>query len=134
MTGNTLRAWSIWTGQEMNKVNIEILLFFARSLTVEGSRAWTHHDQSGWEGWDFRFPDSPIQLSKKPPCIFHPSGTILWDIGLSRIQNSASRKVLFQLSAGLGRPINVGWYGQYFVGCFKSGKILVLDLSNALPQ
>ena len=133
LDGDFIRAWSIWTGQEITKVTLKNPLF-VRFLTVEGSRVWTYNYQSEWEGWDFKFPDSPIQLSKQHPCILHPDNTILWDIGQSRIQDIASRKVLFQLSVGLGMPVNVGWYGRHFVACFESGEVLVLDLGNVLPQ
>ena len=125
-------AWFIWTGKKIDEVTIEDSLF-ARSLTVEGSGVWAHYYQSEWEGWDFEFPDSPVSLSRKPPYVLHQNGALLWDIGLSRIQDTASGKVLFQLSAGLGMPTNVGWHGQYFVACFRSGKILVLDLNYVLP-
>jgi hypothetical protein len=98
---------------------------------VEGSRVWVHLKSADYE-WDYEIIDSFSGLSNAPPNKLHPSGTILWDIGLSRVQEIASGKILFQLNAGLGRPSDVQWNDQCLVACFISGKVLVIDFSDAL--
>jgi WD40 repeat protein len=104
------------------------------SLTVDGSRVWAHHLQLKWEGWDFKFPYTPYRLPDTPIRKLHPNGTMLWDTILSRIQDTTSRRVIFQLGAGLGMPADVQWNNQYLVACFRSGKVLVLDCTSILLQ
>jgi WD40 repeat protein len=127
-----ITLWSIQTGENIGRV--ESKLIHPASLIVEGSRVWGHCLQSYWTEWDFEHPDSPIELGLEPPSKLHPGGTILWNFGLSRIQDTTSGKVLFQLSTGVEKPADVCWKDQYFVACFKSGKVLVLDFSCILLQ
>jgi WD40 repeat protein len=125
---NCIRLWSIQKGCN---IAVQELSGFMKSLTTEGSRVWAHYLQSDWMGWDFEHPDSPIQLGREPPSKLHTGGTILWNCGLSRIQDTTSGKVLFQLSTGLGMPADVCWKDQYLVACFRSGKVLVFDFTSA---
>jgi WD40 repeat protein len=128
-----IRLWSIQTSKNIGTATAR-MSGFTPYLTVEGSRVWAHNLESGWMGWDFKHPDSPIELGREPPTKLHPGGTILWNCGLSRVQDTTSGKVLFQLSTGLGIPVDVCWKDQYLVACFESGKVLVLDFSRILPQ
>jgi WD40 repeat protein len=128
-----IRLWSIQTSKNIGTATVG-MRGLTVYLTVEGSRVWVHNLESGWMGWDFKHPDSPIQLGREPPTKLHPGGTILWNCGLSRVQDTTSGKVLFQLSTGLGMPADVCWKDQYLVACFESGKVSVLDFSCILLQ
>ena len=127
----TLEAWSVQTGQHISSVEVTGSSL-AGSLTMDGSRVWSYYSPTEWEGWDFGVLDSPTQLGRTPPRKLHPSGTILWDIGLLRVQDKVSGKILFQLGPAVGRSARVGWNDQYFVACFRSGKVLILDFSHIL--
>ena len=128
-----IKVWSIWTGQNLGRVTLGGSIYKS-SLNVEGPRVWVYYLQQEWEGWDFEIPGSPLELGRNPPSKLHPNGFVLWDIGLSRIQDTTSRKVLFQLGAGVGIPVDVGWNDQYIIACFGSGKVLVLNVSHILLQ
>jgi WD40 repeat protein len=104
------------------------------SLIVDGPKVWAHHLQLEWKGWDFKIPHSPIQLPNIVIRKLHSNSTMLWDTILSRIQDTTSGRVIFQLGAGLGMPADVQWNNQYLVACFRSGKVLVLDCTSILPQ
>lgn len=78
------------------------------SLAVDDSRVWVY--ESEWKGWNLEVPNLPTQLRRIPPSKLHPSDTVL------------------------GIPADVCWNDQYFIACFRSGKVLILDLSNILLQ
>ena len=128
---STIEAWSVRTGQHIGSVDFN--LRGPLTLIVDGSRVWDYYSPTKWEGWDFD-PHLPIDLSRTPPSKLHSNGIILWDIGLLRVQDIVSGKILFQLSAGLGMPADVGWNDQYLFAYFGSGKVLVLDFSHILLQ
>ena len=129
----SLEVWSISTGQKIGGVELESP-FSSSFLIVEGSRVWAGHSQR-LEGWDFEVPDSPIQLCNTPPSILHQSGTILWDILLPRVQDTASGKTLFQPNAALGKPYDAQWGDHHLVLYFHLSKqILILDFSHVLLQ
>ena len=127
-----IQAWSIQTGEVIGKTKIKTSNIFG-SLTVDGSRVWTHYSNSDVEGWDFGIlGSSPVQLSSIPPDRLHPDGVVLWDTGLSRIKDQVTGKVLFQLSKRYGKPVDVQWNSQYLVAHFIPTKVLVLDFSCML--
>ena len=130
----TIQAQSVQTGKIVGKARIQFLEYGFASLTVNGSRVWVHYPAAETQVWDFGAPDSPpVQLSNVPLHIFHPTGTMLWDTGPSCIKEKDTGKVVFQLSKGYGKPVNVQWKDQYLVASFISGVVLVLDFSHALP-
>ena len=133
--GNFIGVCSIWTGQMLGRA--AVVIDFPVSLIVDGNRAWAQGvqvEQEGLvqEGWDFEIPDSPVQSDKGFPSKLHPNGNILWNVGLFRVQEIASGKILFQLNAGLGKPADVQWNDKYLFICFLSGKVLILDFSYVL--
>ena len=132
MDKDSITVWSICTGQNMGKVQIGYS-DLVRPLIVEDSRVWVQGFQLQWTGWDFEIPDSPIQLSGTPSQL-HPNGVVLWDTVSAGIQGTTSGTVMFQLSTGLGVPVDVQWMDQYLVACFKSGKVLVFDCTSILLQ
>ena len=131
MNWNSVSALSIQTGEEISQVEFDHG-YSKGSLAVEGSRVFLRLISMHGNEWDYEVLDSFTQLSNKPPTKVHPGGGILWDIGSSKVQDIPGGKVLFQLNAGLGRPIDAQWMDQYLVICFASGKVLVLDFSYAL--
>ena len=90
----SIQAWSIWTGEGVGEVELE----FSgprQSLTVDGSRVWVHSPELEPQGWDFGIlSPSPIQLNMPSPRF---NDTKLWDNDLSRIKDTVSGKVVFQL-------------------------------------
>ena len=99
-----------------------------RSLTVDGPRVWIHSPLSEPLEWNPDIPGSSlVQLSNTP------YATNWWDIGQSRIRDTASGKVIFQLAGKFANPIDSQWDGQYLVAGYKSGKVLILDFDHVLP-
>jgi len=100
-------------------------------LTVDGSRVWVHFPSSEPLGWDFGTPDaSPVQISNMPQP--HLNHTKMWDIGLSRIVDTVTGKVVFQLDGKFAKPTHAQWDGQYLVAGYLSGEVLILDF-NCVP-
>ena len=129
-----IQAQSIQTGQIVGKAGIKFIEYNLPSFTVHGSKVWVHYPITETQVWDFGTPDSsPVQLPNMPLHIFHPTGVILWDTGLSCVKEKATGKVVFWLSKGYGKPVSVQWREQYLFISFISGKVLVLDLSYVLP-
>ena len=129
--GGSILAWSILTGEIVGEVKDET---FANrsSLTVDGSRIWVYSSQSEPLGWDFGVTGSPpVKLSKTH--ILHPSDTKLWDVGQSRVKDTATGKVLFQLAGRFANPSDLQWDGQYLVAGYWSGELLILDFGHTLP-
>ena len=126
-----VEAWSILTGQHVGRMTFECSSLTG-FLTMDGSKVWVYYSPTEWMEWSYEVSDSPTQLSRTPPSKLHPNSIILWDIGLLRVQDTVSGKILFQLSTALGMPADVGWNDQYFVACFRSGKVLILDFSHIL--
>ena len=133
ISGCAIEVGSVQTGQHIGSIRFEGS-DLRGPLIVDDSRVWAYYSSTECMGWDFEVPDSPTQLGRTPPSKLHPIGTILWDICLLRVQDKVSGNILFQLGAALGVPADVGWHNQYFVACFRSGKVLILDFSHILPQ
>ena len=125
-------ALSIQTGECIGSVSF-FHMVSAAFLAVDGSRIFLYISTQ-YNEYNYEVLDSFTQLSDEPPTKLHPSGNLLWDIGLSRVQDIPSGKVLFQLNIGLGKPVDAQWMDQYLAICFASGKVLVLDFSYALLQ
>jgi len=125
----SLQAWSILTGEGMGEVKLK-LSSLQRSLTVDGSRVWVHSPVKELQGWDFGIPGSPpVELSITPPAL---NSTKLWDNKLSRIKDTATGKVVFQLGGRFRQPRCLRWDGQYLVAGYNSGEVLILDFSRII--
>ena len=125
-----IAALSTWTGENMGTMKIR-KFYSSGSFTVEGSRVWVNLE-SPQNKRGYEFQGLFTQISKDPPRKSHPSGTITWDIGLYRVQDIATGRVLFQLNAGLRKPVDVQWKDDHLVVCFVSGELLILDFSYIL--
>jgi len=131
LVGKFIQAWSIQTGESVGMVKVGRSA--SAPLTVDNSRVWVqnHLHLGEMEGWDFGSPGSlPVQLPKTPPYRLHPNSTILWEIGLHRIKDTRTGKVVFHLPKRYGRPYDVQWNAQYLVACFSATKVLVLHFSH----
>jgi len=125
-------ALSIQTGEVVGKVDVEHSDFFG-SLIVVDSRVWVHYPRSEYQGWDFgTLGSSPVQLSDVPT--FHLSDTMVWDISLSGIKDTVTRKVVFQLSGRFAKPVDVQCHGCLLFASYISGEVLVLDINHILLQ
>jgi len=133
----SLQAWSILTGEGMGEVKLEYS-DWSRSLTVDGSRVWVQSPVEKLQGWDFGIPGSPpvelsitppVELSITPPAL---NSTKLWDNKLSRIKDTATGKVVFQLGGRFRQPPHLQWDGQYLVAGYDSGEVLILDFSRII--
>jgi len=129
--GGSILAWSILTGEVVGEVRYETFAD-GSSLTVDGSRVWVYSSRSEPLGWDFRTTgSSPIQLSKIH--LPHPNNTKMWDVGQSRVKDTATGKVVFQLAGRFANPSDSQWDGRYLVAGYWSGEILILDFDHMLP-
>ena len=112
------------------KVYVDIYHLYNMSLVASGSEVWVYYPSSGYMGWKFGILGlSPTQMT---PHKFHPSGTISWDISLSRVKDKATGKVVFQLPRVLGKPADAQWNEQYLFLCYSPKDVLILDFSHVL--
>ena len=129
---SSIQAWFIQTGEVVGKVKINSSGSVG-PLTVDGSRVWIHHPESEYQEWDFGTSgSSPVHLSNIPT--LHLNGTMVWDISQSTIKDTATGKVVFQLSGRFANPVDVQCDGCYLVAGYSSGEILILDFSHVFPQ
>ena len=125
-------AWSTWTGESVGEVKLKGTNY-QRSLLIDGSRAWVHCPFLEPQGWDFGIPgQSPVQLLIPPSLRF--SGTKLWNIGLDRIKDTATGKVVFQLGGMFSKPIDVQLDSWYILARYQSGDVLILDFNHVFLQ
>ena len=133
LDSNSVKTWSIQTGEFVGTTNLTFVPNSSGSLTVDGTKVWVHNSRSEDEVWDFGIPDSsPVQLPIMPLTRLHPNGTLIWDSSLSGIKEEATGRVIFRLSKRYGRPVHVHWIGQHLVACFVSGEVLTLDFGHIL--
>ena len=127
-----IQTLSRLTGEILGRVEIEQETSW-QSLTVDGSRVWIHNYKSEYQGWDFGTQGStPVQLPNVPPNRLHLSDTMLWDPSLSRIKNTVTGGVAYQLSGRFANPTAVQCDGCYMAAGYNSGEVLILDF-NHLP-
>ena len=131
-----IQAWSIWTSQVVGEVALEDEPL-DDSLIVDGSRVWVCFKDLQIQGWDFGFPGStPVPLPNSPPDRPHLLfiGTRWQGIRPSRVQDTDTRKEVFQLSGRYAKPYVARLDGHYLVTGYRSGEVLILDFSHMIPQ
>ena len=124
----SIEVWSTWTGEVVGRVEVEVH-YVQASLIINGSRVWVHSPQSpAGRGWDFGIPgSSPIQIPS-----LYLSDTKLWDGNLSRIRDVITGKVILQMGGRFAKPVDVQLDGCYFLACYQSGEVLILDFNHVL--
>ena len=123
----TIQSWSILTGEVVGEVQHEISQR-QKFLAVDGSRVWVNSPLLEPLGWDFGVSDSPILLSNTT--LHLPNNTKLWDIGQSRIKDTVTGKVVFQLAGRFAEPSGSQWDGQYLAAGYDSGEVLILNFNH----
>jgi len=130
---HSIQVLSIWTGEVLGKVGHESSLSVDPFLTSDGPRVWIHFPSSPEpiKGWDFGIlGSSPAKLSnvsQNRPHLDFIGGLRKQRSFLPGIQNTVTRKVVFQLPGRLERPSDAQWDGQYLVAGYNSGEVLILE-------
>jgi WD40 repeat protein len=130
-----IQAWSMWTGEAMGEVGLggEAHL---DPLCVDGSRIWAQFKDLSIQGWDFGIlGSSPVPLSNtssERPYLHFIDGT--WFHVPSRIEDTVTRKEVFQLSGRYADPTTTQWDGQYLVAGYESGEVVILDFNHLCVQ
>ena len=136
LSEKSIRAWSIGVGETVGEVELEDIPLFD-SLVVDGSRVWVYSVDLQTQGWDFGFPGStPIPLYNLPPGGHHLHfiGTEFQEISPSRVTDIVTGKEVLRLSGRYAKPYQAKLDGQYLVAGYRSGEVLILDLSHILLQ
>ena len=133
-----IQVRNVWTGVIVDKVWYEDL-DGVELLAMDSSRVWVRYydtlDFMPSRGWDLGPSGfSPIKRSTKPPQELHFGSSKLWDSSQCRISDTVTGKVVFQLPARCGTPVDIKWNGQYLVASFQSRMELVLEFHPAFFQ
>jgi len=129
LDGFCISAQSTKTGEDVGAVLHSVR--FARSIFVDGSRAWVQGSEFEIHGWDFGVTDSiPVEIPGLPSLSF--CDTKWWDISLSRIWDTVTGQVIFEMGGRHRRPVNVQLSGKYVATHDGFGEILVLDFNHVL--
>ena len=130
----SIRAWSIWTGEAMGEVRLGDKPIFD-SLTVDGSKVCVCFGDSKIQGWDFGIPGLiPIPLSNSHPDRPHLDFIHGTAICPPRIKDTVTGKEVLQLSRRYERFVKVQWDGRYLVAGYTSGELLILDFHQVVLQ
>jgi WD40 repeat protein len=133
LIGDYLQVWSIWTGEVVGQVEVGYNSSL-NPLYMGGSRIWVDSKDKPLQGWDFGISDSsPVPLSNTPSKKTHLHFVHSIDQGSndpSRIEDTVTGKVVFQLSGRYAKPSEVQWNGQYLVAGYESGELLILDFDH----
>jgi WD40 repeat protein len=135
-TNGVIQARSIQTGEAVGRVRVgdnSYLDCYLDPLCVDGSRIWANFKNKPTQGWDFGVSgSSPVPLSNtssERPHLYFIHGIRAWGNGPSRIEDTVTNKVVFQLSGRYTNPADVRWDGQYLVAGYESGEVLILDFN-----
>jgi len=124
-----IQAWSLKTGEGVGEVYHSSM--FARSMIVDGSRAWVQGFWDGIHGWDFGVTNStPVAIPGLPSLHFNDPKQ--WDLSLSRVRDTVTGQVIFQMGGRYRKPVDVQSSGKYVATCYRSGEVLVLDFNHVL--
>jgi len=136
--GGFIRAWSTWTGDLVGEVRFWCHIPNNSFLTIDGLRVWVHSPPTNTIlGWDFGILESPpIELpdiSQNLPHLYFVGGIRQLKSFLPGIQDTVTKKVVFQLPGRLARCSDAQWDGQYLVAGYDSGEMLILEC-NYVPH
>ena len=137
LLGNSIQAWSIWTGEAMGEVELETEPLLP-SLVVDGLRVWVYSRGLLVQGWDFGISSlTPTPLSNALPDTHHLSfidGHIWRGPIPSFIKDMVTGDEVFQLPGRYAEFTSVQWDGRYLVAGYSSGKLLILDFNQRIPH
>ena len=137
LTGRFIQAWSMQTGEAVGRVELKSNPSLD-PLCVDGSRIWVCFADSSIQGWDFGVVGLPPILVPSTP-LERPRldfiNSIRWqNPGLAKVEDTVTRKEVFQLSGRDVKLPGVRWDGQYLVASNRSGEVLILDFNPVLSQ
>ena len=132
-----IKVWSIWTGESASKMHLEShSICYLDPLCIDSSKVLVHSGKSSTQVWDLGVPGStPIQLSETSLDRPHLNliDTRRWShTSLIRIEDSVTKKDVFQLCGRYANPSAIQWDGQYPIAGYVSGEVLILDFSQML--
>ena len=135
---NSIQAWSIWTGEILEKAGIQSFPLLDPFLTIDDLRVWTYDSFLGSiMGWDFGIPgSSPVKLSDRSQNVPHldfVGGARMQRSFIPGVQDTVAGRVVFQLPERLARCSDAQWDGQYLVAGYDSGEVLILQCNYVLP-
>ena len=139
LTGVYILAWSILEEKVVCQVKLgQGIEPIPNSLIVNGSKVWISFEDSQTQGWNFDVPDlTPIPLSDVPPVrpcthLEFIAGTTIpsGDSSLSRIQDTATGRVVFWLPRKYAEPTATQWDGNHLIAGYRSGEVLIMDFSH----
>jgi len=138
LTDTSIKAWSMWTGELVGKVEFENYAHHLDPLHADGSKIWVQFWSSSTNGWDFGIlGSSPIPLSGTFPNRPHLKLIFLprWQgTGQSKIEDAVTGTNVFQLVGNYARPYVACWDGHYLVAGYRSGEVLILDFNQYLSR
>jgi len=128
----SIRAWSIWTGDCVGEMGYSSYNVQNDILTIDGLKVWV-----GSKGWNFGIlGSSPVELpgmSQNWPHLYFVGGVRQQRSFIPGIQDTATKKVVFQLPGRLARCSDAQWDGHYLVAGYDSGEMLILEC-NYVPH
>jgi WD40 repeat protein len=132
LTGRSIQAWSMWTGEALNEVTVQDKSC-VDLLCTGGLRSCLHFSNPLAQGIS---DSSPVPLpntsSERPYLDFIGGGW--WYDGPSWIKDTVTGKEVYQLSGRYARPHVVQWDGRYLVVGYETEEVLILDFNKMLPQ
>ena len=133
-----IQARSMWTREIVGEVELISLSSADPLLIIDDQRVWVHSLPPNEKimGWDFGILDSsPVNLSdtsQNRPHLDFAGGIRSWRTFLPGIQDTVTRRVVFQLPERLARCSDAQWDGQYLVVGYDSGEVLILECNYVL--
>ena len=130
---DSIDAWSIQTGDFLGRgrVSFDSLLGDCL-LTIDGLKVWVQSN-----GWRFGMLGSPpvklSGMSQNWPHLYFIGGARKQKSLIPGIQDTATRKVVFQLPGRLAKCLDAQWDGHYLVAGYESGGMLILEC-NYVPH
>jgi len=129
-----IQVWSIWVEKPANSaflINDSIL----DPPCINSSKVLLYSEFST-QVWDLGDPGStPIRLSETSldrPHLNLIDARRWWHTSLVRIEDSVTKKDVFQLCGRYANPQSIQWNGQYLIAGYSSGEVLILDFSQML--
>jgi len=129
-----IRAWSMWTGELTGKMELkQDNVLGLHSLHMDGSRVLIHSKGLPAQGWDFGVTGStPVQFyesSSDRPHLNLIDARQQSNIPV-RIEDSVTKKEIFQLCGRYTDPLALQWDEQYLIAGYQLGGVLILDFSQ----